>query len=81
MGLVVGLVVVFNCDRRGRRSLGCGSLHSVLYPGELTEPLSHQRVGSLNQFLVQELYEWTSSFVKEALVKSVHENHDMNSSN
>ena len=37
-------------------------------------------VCSLNQFLAQELCEWTSSFVKEALVKSVHENHDRNSS-
>ena len=35
---------------------------------------------SLNQFLAQELCEWTSDFVKEALVKSVHENHDRNSS-
>ena len=37
-------------------------------------------VCSLNQFLVQELCEWISGFVKEALVKSVHENHDRNSS-
>ena len=38
VGLVVGLVVISDCDRRGRRSLGCGSLLSVLYPGELTKP-------------------------------------------
>ena len=37
-------------------------------------------VYSLNQFLAQELCEWTSGFVKEALVKSVHENHDRNNS-
>ena len=35
---IVGLVVIFDCDRCGRRSLGCGSLLSILYPGELTEP-------------------------------------------
>ena len=38
VGLVIGLVVISDCDRRGHRSLGCGSLLSVLYPGELTEP-------------------------------------------
>ena len=35
---IVGLVVISDCDRRGRRSLGCGSLLSTLYPGELTKP-------------------------------------------
>ena len=35
---IVGLVVIFDCDRHGRRYLGCGSLFSVLYPGELTKP-------------------------------------------
>ena len=38
MGLVVGLVVISDCDQRGRGPLGCGSLLSVLYPAELTEP-------------------------------------------
>ena len=36
--LLYFLVVIFDCDRCGRRSLGCGSLLSVLYLGELTEP-------------------------------------------
>ena len=38
MGLVVGLVVISDYDRHGRGSLVCGSLLSVLYPGELTDP-------------------------------------------
>ena len=85
VGLVVGLVVISNCDRRGRRSLGCGSslwVSPLCSISQWTDRAlsSHQRVGSLNQFLEQELCEWTSGFVKEALVKSVHENHDRNSS-
>ena len=85
VGLVVGLVVISDYDRRGRRSLGCGSSLWVSPLCSISRWIdralsSHQRVGSLNQFLAQELCEWTSDFVKEALVKFVHENHDRNSS-
>ena len=38
VGPVVGLVVISDCDRCGRRSLGCGFLLSILYPSELIEP-------------------------------------------
>ena len=31
MGLVVVLVLFYDCDRRGRRRLGCGSLLSGLF--------------------------------------------------
>ena len=31
MGLVVGLVLFSDCDRCGRRPLGCGSLLSVFF--------------------------------------------------
>ena len=68
---IVGLVVIFDYDQHQRRSLGCGSglwISPLCSISRWTDRAlsSHQRVGSLNQFLAQEFCEWTSGFVKEA---------------